>query len=341
MGSGRRDDGPATALELVGEHLGRDTAQECRSFGVDARLGLDRARVIEGRGGTGLGGTGLGGLGLVREPLDELNRLGTGELALGLSLGEPIAMPRSREVEAVVVQQLENERDLFGRSRRPRLLSETHPDTLRARSNLRSVANICTIAELEALYDDAVPASRIKELDHLTDEHRAYVDASPFVVVATAGPGGLDCSPRGDPAGFVRVVDERTLMMPDRRGNNRLDSLRNLVVDPRIGLLFLVPGVGVTLRINGTATICTDRDLCASFAMVGKLPASVIVVTTTSVYTQCPKALIRSRLWDPEQFRDPGELPSVGQVMQAINAGEFDGKAYDEAYPQRVRETIY
>lgn len=203
------------------------------------------------------------------------------------------------------------------------------------------MAIIQTIAELEALYDVAAPTSLTKEIDHLTELHCAYVQASPFVVVATSGPGGLDCSPRGDPAGFVRVVDERTLTMPDRRGNNRLDTLRNLVIDPRIGLLFLVPGVGITLRVNGTAQISTDPELCASFAMADKLPASVIVVNTTSVYTQCPKALIRSKIWDPAQFRDPADLPTVGQIMQAITAGGFDGKAYDDAYPQRIRETIY
>src|SRR4249920_1318699 len=131
---------------------------------------------------------------------------------------------------------------------------------------------IRTVAELEALYDAPVPTSITKEIDHLTELHRAYVEASPFVLVATSGPGGVDCSPRGDPPGFVRVVDERTLLMPDRRGNNRLDTLRNLVVDPRIGLLFLVPGIGVTLRINGTAELSTDVDLRQSFAVDGKLP---------------------------------------------------------------------
>jgi hypothetical protein len=200
---------------------------------------------------------------------------------------------------------------------------------------------ISTAAELESLYDLPSATSLAKEVDHLTDHHRAYVEASPFVIVATSGPGGLDCSPRGDPAGFVRVADERTLLLPDRRGNNRLDTLRNLVGDPRIALLFLVPGVGVTLRVNGTAVLCTDDDLRASFAMDGKLPTTVIVVTTTSVYTQCPKALIRSRLWDAAQHRDASELPSVGEIMEAITAGEVDAKAWDDAYPERVRQTIY
>ena len=204
-----------------------------------------------------------------------------------------------------------------------------------------AMTSIRTLADLEALYDAPVPTSITKEIDHLTELHRAYIEASPFVVVATSGPSGLDCSPRGDPPGFIRFVDERTLLMPDRRGNNRLDTLRNLVADPRIGLLFLVPGVGVTLRVNGTAEITTDRALRESFAIDGKLPATVIVVTTTAVYTQCPKALIRSHLWDPSRHRDQSELPSVGEIMEAITAGKFDGKAYDADYPERVRQTIY
>ncbi|HTN79246.1 MAG TPA: pyridoxamine 5'-phosphate oxidase family protein [Acidimicrobiales bacterium] len=200
---------------------------------------------------------------------------------------------------------------------------------------------IRTVEELDALYDIPVATSITKEIDHLTPLHCEYVAASPFVIVASSGPGGLDCSPRGDPAGWVRVVDERTLMLPDRRGNNRLDTLRNIVVDPRIALLFLVPGVGTTLRVNGTAVITTDADLRESFTMQGKVPTSVIVVTTTAVYTQCPKALIRSKLWDPGEHRDQSELPSSGQILEFLTNGEFDAAAYDAAYPQRVKETIY
>ena len=203
------------------------------------------------------------------------------------------------------------------------------------------MAIIRTVEELDALYDLPVPTSIIKEVDHLTPLHREYVEASPFVLIVSSGPGGLDCSPRGDPAGFVRVVDERTLMLPDRRGNNRLDTIRNLVLDPRIALLFLIPGIGMTLRVNGTAVVSTDRELCESFEMQGKLPTTVVIVTTESVYTQCPKALIRSKLWDPALHRDAGELPTSGQIMEYITAGEFDGAAHDAAYPQRVRETIY
>ena len=203
------------------------------------------------------------------------------------------------------------------------------------------MSTIRSLDQLEELYSAPVPTSVTKEIDHLTELHRAYIEASPFVLVATSGLDGLDCSPRGDPPGFVRVVDERTLMMPDRRGNNRLDTLRNLVVNPRIGLLFLVPGVGVTLRVNGTAEISTDVELRESFVMGDKVPTTVIIITTTSVYTQCPKALMRSHLWDPARHRDPSELPSVGDIMEVITSGVLDGKAYDDAYPQRLRETIY
>jgi PPOX class probable FMN-dependent enzyme len=203
------------------------------------------------------------------------------------------------------------------------------------------MATVRTLEELGALYDEPVPSSLIKEVDRITPLHRAYIEASPFVLVASSGPGGVDCSPRGDPAGFVHVVDERTLLLPDRRGNNRLDTLRNLVVDPRIGLLFLVPGIGVTLRVNGIAELRTDDELLDQHVVQGKRPACVVVVTTRAVYTQCPKALLRSNLWDATRFRTPGELPTVGQINELITAGAFDGAAFDAAYPQRLRETIY
>jgi len=181
------------------------------------------------------------------------------------------------------------------------------------------MSTIRALAELEALYETPVVTSLLKEVDHLTPLHREYIEASPFVILATSGPDGLDCSPRGDPAGFVRVLDERTLLIPDRRGNNRLDTLRNLVVDPRIGLLFLIPGIGTTLRVNGTVELRTDTELCQSFEMQGKLPTTVLVVTTTSVYTQCPKALIRSHLWDPSRFRDQLR----GETRDVLLAGHF------------------
>jgi hypothetical protein len=204
------------------------------------------------------------------------------------------------------------------------------------------VAVLRTIADLEGVYGAFPEKGRLKELPFVSPLHREYIEASPFVLLATCGADGLDCSPRGDPAGFVRVADDgRTLWLPDRRGNNRLDTLRNIVEDGRVALLFLVPGIGVTLRVNGHAVLRTDDDLRASFEMQGKLPASVIEITPTTVYTQCPKALIRSSLWDASLHRAPEELPTTGQIMEWITEGAFDGAAWDAAYPERVKQTIY
>lgn len=206
---------------------------------------------------------------------------------------------------------------------------------------MSKTSQITSIEELEELYGAAVPRSLTKEQDHLTDHYRVFVDAAPFVVVATSGPEGLDCSPRGDPPGFVRVHDQYTVMMPDRRGNNRLDTLKNIVRDPRISLLFMIPGVGETLRINGKAEIDSDPDLCASFAMQGKNPKSVIITKIESVYFQCQKALARSKLWAPESIVDRSTLPTAGQMAEAMSAEPFDGKAYDEGYPEHMKKTIY
>src|SRR5262245_768075 len=159
---------------------------------------------------------------------------------------------------------------------------------------------ITTEAELDALYGAPVPAAITKEIDYISDQYKAFIDKAPFVVIATVGPEGLDCSPRGDPAGFVRVQDRKTVLIPDRRGNNRIDGLRNIVRDPRVSLLFLIPGIGVTVRINGRAEITTDPELCASFEMQGKAPRTVLVVAVDRIYFQCPKALVRSRLWSKE-----------------------------------------
>lgn len=201
--------------------------------------------------------------------------------------------------------------------------------------------DITTEAQLGALYGQSPPAALLKELDHISDHYRSFIEASPFVIIATSGPEGLDCSPRGDPKGFVRVADKKTLMIPDRKGNNRVDSLRNIVRDPRIGLLFLIPGVGETMRVNGTARLSTEPELCNSFIMQGKVPACVIVVTAERVYPQCQKALVRSKLWDPTQHIARTELPSVGTMIEAITKGDFDGKSYDANYPERLKQTIY
>ena len=211
-----------------------------------------------------------------------------------------------------------------------------HPVT-----DISSSYRVTSIEQLEALYDAPLPRSLIKEIDYISEHYRAFIEQAPFVVVATSGPEGLDCSPRGDPPGFVRVWDEKTVLIPDRRGNNRLDTLRNLVHDPRISLLFLIPGVGETLRINGHTDIVTDPALCASFAMQGKIPTSVLVITVERVYFQCQKALVRSRLWSAEAQIPRSALPSTGQILEARSQGDFDGAEYDRAYPEHMKKTIY
>ena len=200
---------------------------------------------------------------------------------------------------------------------------------------------ISTIEELEAIYGEPLPQSLVKEIDYISDHYRSFIEKSPFMVLASVAEEGLDCSPRGDPAGFVRVVDEKRVMIPDRRGNNRIDTLRNIVRDPRVSLLFLVPGVGETLRINGRAEISVDPKLCASFDMNGKTPRSVIIVTADRVYLQCQKALARSRLWEPEAQVERKELPTAGKLLQSVSRDEFDGEAYDRNYPERLKKTIY
>ncbi len=175
-------------------------------------------------------------------------------------------------------------------------------------------------AALRSLYGEPMGASLAKEIDHVHPHYRAMIEAAPFMVMATSGPDGLDVSPRGDPPGFVVVEDEKTLLIPDRRGNNRTDSLTNLIADPRIALLFLIPGVGETLRVNGTAEICVDPVLLERFPAQGKLPRSVIVVHVERVYFQCPKALVRSDLWNPEKHVERRSLPSSGTILGGYHA---------------------
>ncbi|MGL4637140.1 MAG: pyridoxamine 5'-phosphate oxidase family protein [Beijerinckiaceae bacterium] len=199
---------------------------------------------------------------------------------------------------------------------------------------------ITSMEELEALYSPVNPTSLLKEIDNVNAHYAKFIEAAPFVIISTSGPEGLDCSPRGDPAGFVRVADSKTLLIPDRRGNNRVDSLRNIVRDPRIALLFMIPGVGNTMRVNGRATITKDKALCESFAMRGNPPTSVIVVSVESAYPQCQKALVRSKLWDVTTQIPRETLPSLGEMMQALDPG-FDGATYEANYPARMAQTIY
>jgi PPOX class probable FMN-dependent enzyme len=202
-------------------------------------------------------------------------------------------------------------------------------------------ATISSLAELEALYDQPSEASLLKEMDRVIPEYRALIEAAPFAALATRGPEGLDCSPRGDAPGFVRVQDEKTLLLPDRRGNNRLDSLRNIVRDPQVALLFLIPGIGETLRVNGRAVISAEPALVDSFAVDGKAPKSVIVITVDTVYFQCARAILRSELWNPQKHVARGNLPSAGQILAAVTANRFDGEAYDKGLPERQKTTLY
>jgi hypothetical protein len=197
-----------------------------------------------------------------------------------------------------------------------------------------------TVEELRAIYGEPHARSVAKEISYLNGQYQAFVKASPFVVLASSGEGGLDCSPKGDTPGFVRIIDERTLAVPDRPGNNRIDNLLNIIADPRVSLLFIVPGVGETLRVNGRAEILNDPELLQSFAVNGKLPRTVLIVSVESVYFHCSRALVRSKLWDPAQHIARGEMPSAGTMIAAISE-EFDAAAYDRESPERVKKSLY
>ena len=205
-----------------------------------------------------------------------------------------------------------------------------------------STHTISTMAELEALYNEPVyPPAKVKETDRITEAYRKLVEASPFCAMSTNGPDGLDCSPRGDPKGFVRVLDDKTVVVPDRRGNNRIDSLRNLIHDPRVALLFLIPGVSETLRIMGRVTISTDPELCASFTMQGKAPRCVLKIAVEQVFFQCAKAIVRSKLWDPSIQVERATLPTAGKILAEISGGKIGGDEHDRLAPARMMQTIY
>jgi PPOX class probable FMN-dependent enzyme len=189
---------------------------------------------------------------------------------------------------------------------------------------------VTSLEQLDALYGDPNPRALTKEVPVVTPLYARLIAASPFAVLATHGPQGIDCSPRGDTPGFVQVLDEHTLLVPDRRGNNRLDTLRNLVHDPAIALLFMIPGMGETVRVRGTATISTAEELRARFEVSRALPATVLVVHVERVYFQCQRALVRSHLWDPERHATRSALSTAGQLqadgggLTAVEAAVFD-----------------
>jgi len=199
-------------------------------------------------------------------------------------------------------------------------------------------------ATLRALLGEPIPVVRTKISDRLNRLTRTFVERSPFVLLATSGrDGSCDVSPRGDPAGFVRILDDRTLLLPERPGNKLADSLQNILANPRLGLLFVLPGAGETFRVNGRATLTTARALLAPCAVEEKVPRLGILVDIEEAYTHCPKAFLRSDLWNPSKFIDGKTLPTSGQIHKEIACGDFDAEGYDAARAERYarREGFY
>ena len=200
---------------------------------------------------------------------------------------------------------------------------------------------ITDVAALERIYGHPSGAAVEKELDYIHPHYKLLISKSPFVVLATGGREGLDTSPRGDAPGFVVVEDEKTLLLPDRKGNNRIDSLRNIIADPQVALLFLIPGVGETLRVNGRASITTSPEVLERFRMEGALPRSVIVVKVDTVFFQCSRALWRSKLWDPASQIERTSLPSLGTMVQDISRNKIKAEVYDDNLYPRLKSTLY
>jgi PPOX class probable FMN-dependent enzyme len=200
---------------------------------------------------------------------------------------------------------------------------------------------VTTMERLEALYGEKNPNAVLKEIDHINAGYRTLIEAAPFVAVATSGPEGLDCSPKGDAPGFVRILDDKTLALPDRPGNNRIDGFRNIVRDPRVALLFLIPGCAETLRVNGRASISLEPKLMQSFAVNGKQPRCVLVVHIESIYFHCAKAIMRSKLWDEASKIDRKSLPSTGTIIAELSGGRAGGEQYDREMPERHKAMLY
>ena len=206
---------------------------------------------------------------------------------------------------------------------------------------IRDEHRITDVETLERLYGHPAGAAVAKEINYLHPHYQRLIAASPFFVLATSGPDGLDASPRGDAPGFVAVEDEKTLLVPDRRGNNRVDSLRNIIANPHVALLFMIPGVGELLRVNGRAAIATEPALLERFAVEGKPPRSVLVVHVDTVFFQCARAIFRSKLWDPAQHIARSSLPSLGTIVSDITQAQFDGKAYDQGLYERLKAELH
>jgi PPOX class probable FMN-dependent enzyme len=209
---------------------------------------------------------------------------------------------------------------------------------------VREIRSIDSEQELRGIIGEPTELVKAKLADRLNDLTSQFIARSPFVCVATASPGGgIDVSPRGDPPGFVRVLDEQTVLLPERPGNRLADTLTNLLADPRIALLFLVPGVGDTFRVNGTAVITDDEELLSASAVNGKVPRLGIVVSVQEAYTQCAKALIRSDLWNPKQHIERTDLPSHGEILKAISLPDLDVVEHERERAERYarRDGLY
>jgi PPOX class probable FMN-dependent enzyme len=200
---------------------------------------------------------------------------------------------------------------------------------------------VTTMEQLEALYGETMPTAILKEIDYINGSYRKLIEAAPFVVIATGGPDGFDCSPKGDAPGFVRILDDKTLAIPDRPGNNRIDGFRNIMRDPRIALLFLIPGIGETLRVNGRASISIEPELMQSCAVNGKLPRSVLIVHAETIFFHCSKAVVRSKLWNEDTKIDRKSLPSTGTIIAELSAGQYGGDEYDRDAPEKIKAVLY
>ncbi len=215
------------------------------------------------------------------------------------------------------------------------------------KSNSKEVTNggylIHSVEELNALYGEAHERSVLKVKDFLDENSRAFIESAPFVVLATSDhAGNLDCSPRGDFAECVSILDEKTILLPDRRGNNRTDSLKNITQNPQVALLFFVPGVAETFRVNGTARISVAPDLLAEFAVEGNLPKTVLIVSVREAFVHCSRALVHSRFWHPEEHRSAAtRVPTMGKILAASLNGKMDADEYDRELPERVKKTLY
>jgi uncharacterized protein len=199
---------------------------------------------------------------------------------------------------------------------------------------------VTSIAALEALYEAPAWAALAKETDRLIAPYCALIESAPYLTLATVGPNGVDCSPRGDAPGFVRVADAKTLLIPNRAGNNRIESLRNIIRDPRVAIHFLIPGCGESLRVKGRATISADPDLVASFAFEGKSPRTVIVVAVESVYFHCAKAIHRAKLWDASRHVDRKSLPSVNAILAAVQWQRCRDAMHIGRARERIEESV-